>query len=292
MQQFKKLGVFLHDCPADPTALAYAGLFATLADSESVRCIHVNGPESEEPIPDRAQLEADVHQHLPEPIAKITKVEVQQGSGVPEILRSARDDALDLIIVGRRLPSEQLGIGWAFARLARKAPCTVLVVPTQARPHLGRVFVPIDFSAYSRLALEQAITIARASGDAQPQLVVHSNFSVGYGYKKLGLKLTEAVAQRQEVCDRQLHDFVADVDTSGLAVELVSTSSEEAATAIQEAAVARKMDLVVVGSRGASQVFLLGSTAERILLRSVLPVLIVKKKGETVPILDALFGGN
>ena len=292
MERFKKLGVFLHDSPADETALAYTAAIASLGRSESVYCIHVRDPELDEDDPDSATLEADVHRALPDAVAKITKVEVHRGTGVAEILRSARDDELDLIIIGRRLPSEQLGIGSAFARLARKAPCSVLVVPLQARPHLERLFVPVDFSAHSKMALEQAIAIARIGGAAKPQLAVHSNFTVGYGYSKLGLKLSEAIAKRETVCNTQLREFVADVDTSGLDVEFVCTNSQDPEVVIQEAAIARKMDLIVIGSRGTGSVFMLGSTAERILLHSVLPVLVVKKKGETLPILDVLFGGR
>jgi nucleotide-binding universal stress UspA family protein len=54
------------------------------------------------------------------------------------------------------------------------------------------------------------------------------------------------------------------------------------------------MDMIVVGSRGLSRsaAAILGSTAERVLTCSPLPVLIVKRKGETVHLLDALLGGR
>ncbi|MCK4342064.1 MAG: universal stress protein [Phycisphaerae bacterium] len=292
MQRYKKLGVFLHDSPADDTALEYTGVFAKLAESESVYCIHVREPELEEEDPDVAALEAEVRRKLPADVAKITKVEVHKGTGVPEILRSARDDELDMIIVGRRLPSEQLGIGDAFSRLARKAPCNVLVVPTHAQPHLERIFVPVDLSEHSKLALEQAIAIVKAGGAAKPQLVVHSNFTIGYGYSKLGMSLPEAIAEREKVGQTQMQEFIADMDAGGLDVEVVCTCSENTVAAIQEVAVAHKMNLIVVGSRGLGADFMLGSTAERILLHSMLPVLIVKKKGETRHILDALFGSG
>lgn len=289
MQRFKKLGVFLHDSPADEAALAYAGVVATLAQSESVHCVHVRD-DDEGDEPDLQAFQQEVRQQLPDPVAAAANIEIRSGTGVQEILKTARDDALDLIIVGRRLPSEQLGIGSAFARLARKAPCSVLAVPTQSRPHLERFFVSVDFSDHAKLALDQASGMARTGHGDRPQLVVHSNFSVGYGYTKLGLTLPQAIQQRRDSCREKLQKLVDDIDTSGMEVELVCTCSEQPESAILEAAVARKMDLIVVGSRGTSSVFMLGSTAERVLLHSVLPVLIVKQKGETQPILDALFG--
>jgi len=293
MERFKRLGVFLHNSPADKAALAFTGLLATLAKSESVLGIHVREPEQdEEDSPQLASFEAEVRQELPEAITRITKVEVHSGSTVPEIWRSARKLDLDMIIVGRRLPSEQLGIGSAFARLARKAPCNVLVVPQYARPHLGRVLVPVDFSPHSKLALEHGLVIAKACGDGHPQVVVVSNASVGYGHHKLGLSLQDAVEQLEKITRQKLEGFVAGVDTAGIDVELLCTCSEQPEAAIQEVAVARKMDLIVVGSRGARSLFMLGSVAERILHHSLLPVLIVKQKGETFHILDALFGSG
>lgn len=292
MQRFKQLGVFLHGSPADDAALDYTSRIAALAGSRSVFCVYVRESEQEAKDPDPATFEAEVRQRLPKDVAGITQVEVHTGTGVPEILRAARDTGIDMIIVGRRLPSEQLGIGSAFARLARKAPCNVLVVPVHSRPHLERVFVPIDFSEHSKRALEQAVAIARSSGSSKPQLVVHSNSTVGYGYAKLGMSLREAIKQREQTTLEQIRDFICDVDTSGFDVDLICTCSENLELAIREVAVARKMDLIVIGSRGTGSVFLLGSTAERLLLQSVLPVLIVKEKGETVHILDALFGSG
>ncbi len=291
MLNFKRLGVFLHDSPADRAALAYAGVIATLAQSESVFCTHVRESADEsEPQPDIETLQNQVRQQLPGPVARITHVDVQNDTGVASILRTARDDELDLIIVGRRLPSEQIGIGSAFARLARKSPCSVLVVPTGSHPHLERLLVAVDFSDNSKRALEQAVQIACGSGAERPQLIVHSNSTVGYGYAKLGLTLSSAISQREEVTQKKLEEFVANVDTCDCDVELIPTCSEQDENAILEVAVSRKMDLVVLGSRGVSAMVLLGSTTEKALIHSVLPVLIVKEKGETVGILNALFG--
>ncbi len=73
-------------------------------------------------------------------------------------------------------------------------------------------------------------------------------------------------------------------------LELAVATSDSTETAIQEAAIAHRADLIVLGSRGKGAVFLLGSVTERVLHAAVLPVLIVKRKGETVPLLEALFG--
>jgi nucleotide-binding universal stress UspA family protein len=84
------------------------------------------------------------------------------------------------------------------------------------------------------------------------------------------------------------------LDTSGVEFQAVCTCSEQTPEAVHDLAAVRKMDMIVVGSRGLSRsaAAILGSTAERVLTVSPLPVLIVKRKGETVHLLDALLAGG
>ncbi|MFH1746477.1 MAG: universal stress protein [Planctomycetota bacterium] len=293
MKRFRRLGVFMHDSPADDEALAFASRFAELAESESVLCVHVReSGEAEAEVPDVEEFQQRMLKQLPPAVAQRTKVEWHTGTGIPEILRCARDLELDLIVVGRRLPSEQLGIGSAFSRLARKAPCNVLVVPNQVRTHLSRLLVPVDFSRHSRLAFEQALAIARASGDPHPQVVVQSVYSVGYGYKKFGISLHEAGQKLEAVTHEKLAEFVQDVDTTGVEFDTVCTCAEQIHLAILDLAAVRKMDMILVGSRGLSgpAATLLGSQAERLLVAAAVPVLVVKEKGETTHLLNALLG--
>lgn len=53
---------------------------------------------------------------------------------------------------------------------------------------------------------------------------------------------------------------------------------------------ARNMDVIVIGSRGATlpAIALLGATTERVLLEASVPVLVVKRKGETFRFLDVI----
>jgi nucleotide-binding universal stress UspA family protein len=297
MKRYRRIGVFLTGSPADEMALGYAGRFAMLAESEKVLCVYVHGDGLEGPgweTIDIEDLRAQVVGQLPAPVAKNTEVEVHVGGGVPEILRSARDLELDLIVTGRRLPAHQAAIGSAFTKLARKAPCSVLIVPNYCLPHFSRVHVPVDLSKHSKLALVVALEIARAGAAAHemPQVLVQTVYCVGYGYHKLGMDFDQANAKQGEATRRELDEFVADLDTSGVQFETICTCSEDAATAVHELASARKMDMIVVGSRGLSPTAaaILGGTAERILLGAPQPVLIVKRKGETIGLLNALLG--
>jgi nucleotide-binding universal stress UspA family protein len=212
-----------------------------------------------------------------------------------EILRSARDLELGLIVKGRQLPAHQAAVGSAFTRLARKAPCSVLIVPAYCRPHISRFHVAVDLSGHSKLALEHALEFARASTadtGQRAQLLAQVVYCVGYGYHKLGMQFEQAMAAQEQATQQKLAEFLADVDTSGVDFETQCTCSEDVPAAVHELAAARKMDIVVVGSRGLTPTaaVILGGTAERILLRAPQPVLIVKRKGETVGLLNALLG--
>ena len=297
MKQYRRIGVFLTGSPADDEALALAGRFAAVAESEKVLCVYVHGGGPETAGAKSVNIEElreRVIGALPDDVAARAEVEVHEGSGIAEILRSARDLGLDLVVKGRRLPAHQAAVGSAFTKLARKSPCSVLIVPNYCRPHISRVLVPVDFSEHAKLALEAALEIARAGAakDERPQVLAHTVYCAGYGYHRLGMDRDEAIAKQAEVTQRKLDEFLEGVDTSGVQFETICTCSEDTAASVHELAAARKMDLVVVGSRGlsATAAAILGGTAEQILQHAPLPVLIVKRKGETVGLLNALLG--
>lgn len=293
MHDIHKLGVFLNDEPGDDEALAFAGRIGSALDVQSVLCVHVRGMESRPgaPPPSDDSVRQFVQTRLPEAIAKRTIIEVHHNTGVADILRSARDQSLDLIVVGRRLPHDQLAVGSAFSRLARKAPCSVLVVPDQAHPHFGRIVVPVDGSEHSKLALITAIALARRSKEPNPQVIVQSIYEVGYGYQYSDQSFADAVRSREESARKRLDDFLADVDHAGVLFTTICTCSNHPNAAVYDLVASKNLDLVAVGSRGLSHTAaaLIGSFAERLLAASPVPVLVVKKKGETLRFLEALF---
>lgn len=294
MEQFKKIGVFLDGCPGSDEALEFAGRIASRIDVESLLCVHVHGRGGVAPEPDPSpdEFAANVRQRLPDDVVDRTHFEVHAGSGIAEVLRSTRDQSLDLIVVGRRLPSDELGIGSAFIRLARKAPCSVFVVPVYSRVHIQRYLVPVDCSDHSRRALEVALDWARLDASGNAQIVTQQVYSVGYGYHYTGTDFRDAGKQLEAVCNKKLEKFMADLDTAGSDIRSINTCSDDPARAVTDLAIAMKLDVIVIGSRGLSTTMaaLLGSTAERILMASPIPVLIVKKKGETTHLLTALLG--
>ncbi len=291
MKRFQKIGVFLNGSPADDAVLSFGGRIAEIAGSEQVHAVHFreHGEGWEEAEPTEDQFAGLVKDRLPEAIAGRTTCAVRPGVGVREVLTTARDQDLDLVVVGRRLPHSQLAIGSAFMKLARKAPCDVLVVPEQSQAHLARILVPVDFSKHAGVALQTAVELVRGTGEAHLQIICQHVFACGYGYKRVWTSLAEAVQEMKTRAREEYDEFIRTVDTQGIEIEAILTVSEQRAEVIADLAVARKMDLVLLGSRGRTfpAAGLLGATAERILVFSAVPVLVVKEKGETSRFLDA-----
>lgn len=291
MEQFNRLGLYLDEWPDDENVLTYASRIAELAHPEVIHVVYYSRRSADDP---RGPFDHEemLHRHLPSEIMQRVTLQIEPHRAVDLMLHAARERELDLILAGRTLPASQLATGHAFNRLARKAPCNVLLVPEGAAVHLSRVLVPVDFSAHAKMALLAGIAFVRASGEPRPQVYVQTVFSVGYGYSKAGLTLEDAARELEEVNRRRLEEFVQDVDLSGLTHELYCSASDEPEAAIIQFAQARKADLICVGSRGMTTAasVLLGGTVDRLVARAPTPVLIVKRKGETLGLLDVLLG--
>jgi len=291
MKNMHKLGIYLNDEPGDKEALQFAGLIARLVQPEYIHCISVRGLENtpSSTVPELEAVRAKAMEVLSPDLTGRIQLQVCEATGLGEILRTAQDLDLDMIVVGRHLPHEQLGLGRTFYRLARKAPCDVLVVPVGAHPHLNRLLVLVDGSEHSRMALKKAIEIARASG-GRPQVVVQSVYCVNYGYQYTGKSFEDAVRHFEALTRKQIEQSIEDIDVSGVDFEIVCTCSNDISASAHDLTAAKNMDAIVIGSRGATlpAIALLGATAERVLLNAPVPVMVIKRKGETFRFLDAV----
>lgn len=291
MQAMKRIGVYLDEWPDDKDVLGYLVRLADLFAPELVDVVYLARRDEDHPD-GPLDHEAILRRHLTDELMQRVSLRVERKDAVDTMLKTARERELDLILAGRTLPSSQLAVGHAFNRLARKAPCNVLLIPEGAAVHLARVLVPVDFSPHAKLTLQTAVAMACASGEARPQIHILHAFQVGYGYTKTGRSLEEVVRELQELYRERLTDFTKDIDFCGASVELYCAAADHPEAAIVDCAQTRKVDLLCIGSRGktAAATMLLGGIADRIVAQASVPVLIVKQKGETVSLLDALFG--
>ncbi|OGL41961.1 MAG: hypothetical protein A2161_00450 [Candidatus Schekmanbacteria bacterium RBG_13_48_7] len=88
----------------------------------------------------------------------------------------------------------------------------------------------------------------------------------------------------------QYQSFIGEIDTKDLTIESDIVVADEVDEAILDKVHSCKGDLIIVGARGRSATasLLLGSLTEKLIRKSHIPILAVKKKGAGMGFVDAL----
>jgi nucleotide-binding universal stress UspA family protein len=296
MYRYRRLLVGLDLSDLDTDLVRYTGLIARMAGSESTRFVHVttgadaaseiagDAPRPEDDEERDGQLRARVEAHFDGP--KGMQLSVDDVTGVPlvELLRLARDRDKDLVIMGRDHDG-----GTLSEKVARKAPCSVLIVPPGASGSFTRVLVPTDFSSHAADAVDVAVAFAEAAGLERIDLL--HVYKLPTSFRKLGKTEDEAHEALREALHDHARAFLSKVNLRGLDAELHLVVGDSPVETIQSEARRIGADLIVAGTRGRTDVsaVLLGSVAEQLVRTAPVPVVAVKRKGATLPLLDALF---
>jgi len=142
-----------------------------------------------------------------------------------------------------------------------------------------RILVPIDGSATSERALQEAIKLAAGKAQLRLVYVVEEAYPLdaeGYAYIDYSA-LQEAVRKTGE---RTLAQAAVKVRRSGITAEttLLDVRGERVASVIDNEALNWKADLIVIGTHGRSGLsrLLLGSVAEDVVRGASIPVLLVR----------------
>ena len=212
---------------------------------------------------------------------------VKEGNPIKKILKFCKVKDIDLILMGRK--KSLRGSGLVSSKIARRCPCSLLLVTPDFRPNISKVLVAIDFSDHAALATQRALEIANPS--LTTLLMLHL-YQVPTGYYKTGKsyeefrQIMQSHAQKNYRAFLAKHHFLPDtqceyrVAHDGKRADLTYAFAQE-----------NEVDLIVIGSRGrtATAAVLMGSMAEKLVYRdSDIPVLIVKRKGENMGLLDTL----
>lgn len=218
-----------------------------------------------------------------------TEVFVEEGSHpLDTFLRWAKIKDVDLIIMGRK--DTLIGNGVLADGVAKKAPCSVLLVQ-EKRPikFPKKILIPTDFSSHNHMIYEFAEVIA---DKLAAELVPMHIYEVPHGYSKTGKTFEEFSEIMKENAHTDFKKFVAKHHHPELNCEMVLNEGKNPGSLILEFAQKIDADMILLGSRGrtTSAAILLGSTAEKLIhANKYLPMLIFKKKGETMGFFDALF---
>ncbi len=205
------------------------------------------------------------------------------------MLRWARIKNVDLIIMGRKETLK--GSGSLAKDVANKAPCSILLLQEKRPPGLPKkIMIPSDFSEHTHLIYEFG---ERISEELEAQLIPVHIYNVPNGYSKTGKSFEEFSAIMKENAHRDYRKFVGKHNHSELACQFVlKEDNENEGEILLKKAKELDVDMILLGSRGKtkSAAILLGSVAEKLVsVNNILPMLIFKKKGETMGFFDALF---
>lgn len=204
------------------------------------------------------------------------------------LLRWAKIKDVDLIIMGRK--EELEGSGSLAKGIAKKAPCSVLLLQERRPPGLPKkIMIPSDFSDHTDLIYDFGERISEELG---AELIPVHLYEVPHGYSKTGKSFEEFAEIMKENAREDFRRFIQKFNHKELECQFILNNGEGQGKALLEEAENLGADMILLGSRGKtkSAAILLGSVAEKlVLVNNVLPMLIFKKKGETMGFFEALF---
>jgi nucleotide-binding universal stress UspA family protein len=140
--------------------------------------------------------------------------------------------------------------------------------------HFSRILVGTDYSKQARLALRMAITIGEIFGSEI--FLVHAVPSFVYG-EGSELVAPESLTALLDAAKDEMNELVASEPRLQALRVQTTVDYSGGADLIEQVADKAKVNLIVVGSQGASGLerLLLGSTAETVLRKAACPVLVV-----------------
>jgi nucleotide-binding universal stress UspA family protein len=198
------------------------------------------------------------------------------------IIDEAVKNKCTMIVMGRqgRTGLRRLMMGSVTARVIGYSPCDVLVVPSEARQEFKNILIATDGSKYSVKAADEAICLAKRSGGTLTVISVISDEYAAHENLELTVKQREKIGNKAE-SDAEKYTREAREAAQKEAVQAKAfVMSGKPADIIIQMAQEIKADLVVLGSHGRTGVdkLLMGSVAERVIVLSACPILVVKGK--------------
>jgi nucleotide-binding universal stress UspA family protein len=235
------------------------------------------------------QLSDDAQRGLADVVADAVKLGARRvssklGHGAPwqQIVDAAvADPAFDLIVIGShgRTGLTHVLLGSVAEAVVRHAPCPVLTVRGDGgtRP-FSHVLCPVDFSPWSRAAVDLAGELAQPGGAGITLLHV-LELPVSAGELRPLERYRDLDRRATELLERWAKELTAKL---GLPVRQQLRSGYAGAQVLSAVRADPSIDLVVMGSRGRTGIarLVLGSVAEKIVRHAHCPVLVAHRRAD------------
>lgn len=297
MYNYKRIMVGLDLSLMDKTLIEYTAFLSYYFRPEKIYFVNVQPSldipdELREAYPEFDQpkdelIKSEVREKIVSHFANYKDFDIEykviEGSPGKELLHWAHVKNVDLFITGRK--QELQGSGMVPQQLARKISCSVLFVPEKVTMSLRDILVPVDFSDYSNLALEEAKAISKI--DSAVKIHLQHSFEVPMGYSKTGKSEEEFAHIMEKHAHTRMMKFLEEGKHSSDRIEHVFTFNRERlspADVINDTAHEEKVDLIIIGAKGrtALTALFLGSVAEKLINKdSDIPLLLVKHKAKS-----------
>jgi nucleotide-binding universal stress UspA family protein len=312
VQDIKTAVVGLSNTKLDVELIEYINFIMDASELEKIYFVHIinlqiptkilaDFPHLErDAIAERkAEVEKLVKEHYNEVINIDYSVEVIQApNSLKGLLGAIAKFDADLAVIGRIANKAKNSI--ITQRLARRAPCQLLIVPegiTERIKNGGNLktfLVPIDFSEYSSLALERALAIARRNKHKYDiEVVCQYVYALPSGYHLSGKTEDEFSDIMCDNAKESYDEFIEDINTEGVNVRVVFSKdfNGDLTSDIRDLAMKINADGIIIGSKGrtATLAFFLGSFAEKLIDNTTnFSLMVVRKKQEYDGILDRI----
>jgi nucleotide-binding universal stress UspA family protein len=285
---------------ADHSLLAYASHIAKLAQSSKIYFVHFaekleipseireQYPSLIEPLDEYAirQMEYLAMQYFTDHKDLQMNFEVDDGDQVNSMLRLIKIKDIDLVLVGKN--SNTPNDYYLGEKLARKAPCSVLVIPNGANPVYSNIVVASDFSNHSLDAMDVGHAFAGSAGIKSIDLL--HVFDIPSGYYKTGKSYQQFSDIMKSNAKKEFEELMKNLNMNGVSSDLKLALDGKPARAIDKYIRSANSDLLIMGARGRANGagILLGSVSEKLIRTVDIPLLAVKKKGAGLDILNAI----
>jgi nucleotide-binding universal stress UspA family protein len=310
MYPLKKILVGLDATSMDKTLIQFASFLAHTTSAESVHFVNVikntQLPSAlrkefpnlmEDAIKERKKvLEKTVIEHFDMTSQEIkVKISVEQGN-LPskEILKLAEKHNIDAIVVGRK--QNLKGSSVVTQRLARRATCSLLIVPEKDYTNMNRIMVATDFSKDSLVALEEALAVAsRGKNEGREvEVICHHVYQVPVGYHYTGKTYEECGDVMRQNAEKNYHKFISKVDTQNVKISALFSldRNDNPVAVIYEKALELDINCIVIGGKGkaaSTAFFPIGTNTEKLIsMDATIPLLIVRPKHKNAGLMEML----
>lgn len=199
---------------------------------------------------------------------QLEEVMVKEGKPAHVIVETAKEEKVDLIVMGKRGMSavEKFFIGSVTSRVLHCSPAPVLVTKKKSgKPRLRKILVPTDFSEYEEYERDVAWELAKTLGADLTFLHVLELHDYEFSPRELE-ELFEGLMKKMKQRRRR--------QAEGIQVREDVYRAVNAALGIVDYAETHHYDLIVMSTYARSKLerFFLGSTTEKVISYTSFPV--------------------